>query len=161
MAKFQFEGIDDYISKLSKLYDDTEEIEGAAIYEGAATTIRYVIQGIDTIMTDDRRYGTPENPLNGPTAYEKEGLYRSVGIAKARHDGFFYNVKIGFDGYDMIETKTWPNGRPYSMIARSIESGTSWMKKQPFMRKAEQAARKPCEEAMKKAIDEQVDKIFN
>ena len=158
MAKFQFVGIDDYIAKLQKLYGDTEKIEGRAIYEGAGCVMKYVQQGIDGITTDNR-YGTSENPKNGPSTYEKEGLKRGVGIAKARHDGSFYNVKIGFDGYDNIQTKRWPNGRPYSMIARSIESGTSFMRKQPFMRRAEQSAKGPCEKVMAETIDREIEQI--
>lgn len=157
MAKFEFEGIDDYIAQLSKLYDNTEEIMGKAIYDGAGVVMKYVIQGIDSI-TVDNSFGTSEKPCNGPSSYEKEGLYRSVGIAKARHDGSFYNVKIGFDGYDELKTKKWPNGRPHSMIARSIQSGTSWMRKQPFMRTAERAAKMPCEAAMQLAIDREIAK---
>lgn len=158
MATFQFEGIDEFVSQLEKIYGKSEEIEGKAIYDGAAVVMRYVIMGIDSIVTDNR-FGTQENPCNGPSSYEKEGLYRSVGIAKARHDGTFFNVKIGFDGYDDIQTKKWPNGRPHSMIARSIESGTSYMKKQPFMRKAEQAARAPCERAMQAALDRAIEQL--
>lgn len=160
MAKFQFEGIDNYIAQLEKLYGDTEKIAGKAVYDGAGVVMKYVLQGIDSIAVDNR-YGTEENPCSGPSSYEKEGLYRSVGIAKARYDGTFYNVKIGFDGYDEIKTKTWPNGRPHSMIARSIQSGTSWMQKQPFMRKAEQAARGPCELAMAEAVEKEIQKIMN
>lgn len=157
MATLEFDSIDGYISQLEKLYGDTEEIVGAAVFDGAGIAMMHVIQGINSITTDNKR-GSPEKPCNGPSTYEKNGLMMSVGIAKARYDGTFYNVKIGFDGYDDIQTKAWPKGRPFSMIARSIESGTSWMRKQPFMRKAEQAAKGPCERAMALAIDREVDK---
>ena len=155
MATFQFEGVDDYISQLKKLYDDTGRIEGRAIYEGASTVIKYIRQGIDGLSTDNR-FGTSQEPSDGPNTYEKQGLQMSLGISEARHDGSFYNVKIGFDGYDNMKTKKWPNGRPHSMIARSIESGTSFMRKQPFMRKAEQAAKGPCEKVMQKTIDDEI-----
>ena len=152
MARFQFDGVDEYINQLEKIYGKTDEIAGQAIYNGAGVVMQHVLMGIDSIATDNH-FGTAENPCNGPSTYEKNGLYRSVGIAKARWDGDFYNVKIGFDGYDEIKTKKWPNGRPHSMIARSIESGTSFMKKQPFMRKAEQSARGPCEQVMQATVD--------
>ena len=159
MAKFQFVGIDDYIAQLEKLYGDTDKIVGRAVYEGAGTVMKYVKQGIDSI-TVDNHYGTEQNPKSGPSSYEKEGLRRGIGISKARTDGTFYNVKIGFDGYDGVHTKRWPQGRPFSMIARSIESGTSFMRKQPFMRKAEQAAKGPCEKVMADTIDKEVKQIF-
>ena len=157
MARFQFDGIDDYISELEKLYGDTEDIIGAAIYQGAGVVMKSVVSAIAGIQTDER-FGTPENKTIGPNSYQKEGLVRSIGIAKLRKDGSFWNVKFGFDGYNGIQTKTWPNGQPNAMVARSVESGTSWMKKQPFMRKAESSSRVRCEAAMANEIDKQITK---
>ncbi len=158
MAKFQFDGVDELISMYEKLEKDSMPMIGEAVYTGANVVMRYVEQGIDSIITDDR-HGTPENPTNGPTTYQKEGLHRSVGIAKARFDGNFYNVKIGFSGYNQLSTKRWPQGQPNSLIARAVQSGTSWMRKQPFMRQAEQSAKKPCEDAMAKVVDKAIEKI--
>ena len=157
MAKFQFEGVDNYIAQLEKIYDDTEEIIGAAIYQGAAVVMKSVVGAIEGITTDER-FGTPEAKTVGPNAYQKEGLRRSIGIARLRKDGSFWNVKIGFDGYNGLKTKTWPQGQPNAMVARSVESGTSWMQKQPFMRKAESSSRVKCEQAMAKEIDKQLTK---
>lgn len=157
MAKFQFEGIDDYIAQLEKIYGDTDEIIGAAIYQGAGVVMSSVVNAIENIQTDER-FGTLENKTIGPNSYQKEGLVRSVGIAKLRKDGSFWNVKIGFDGYNGLHTKTWPNGQPNAMVARSVESGTSWMQKQPFMRSAENASKVRCEQAMANEIDKQITK---
>ena len=129
MATFQFEGIDNYIAQLQKMYDDTDEIIGAAIYQGAAVVMKSVVSAIENIQTDDR-YGTLDDKKKGPTTYQKEGLRRAIGIASLRNDGGFYNVKIGFDGYNGVKTKRWPNGQPNAMVARSVESGTSFMEKQ-------------------------------
>ena len=76
-----------------------------------------------------------------------------------RNDGGFRNVKIGFDGYNYVKTKTWPKGQPNAMVARSIESGTSWMSKQPFMRKAESSSKSRCEQAMADTINKELTKI--
>ena len=157
MAKFQFEGIDNYIAQLQKIYGDTEEIIGRSIYEGAGVVMRSVVSAIDG-LTVDNSYGTEENKTIGPNSYQKEGLKRSVGITKMRRDGTFWNVKIGFDGYNGLRTKTWPQGQPNAMIARSVESGTSWMQKQPFMRKAENSSRVKCEQAMANQIDIEISK---
>lgn len=157
MARFQFEGIDDYIAQLEKIYKDTDQIIGSAIYQGANVVMKSVVSAIEGLTTDDR-YGTPENKTAGPTTYQKEGLRRSIGIAKLRKDGNFWNVKIGFDGYNGIHTKTWPNGQPNAMVARSVESGTSWMNKQPFMRRAESSSRVKCEQAMANQIDKEITK---
>lgn len=157
MATFQFEGIDDLISQYQKIANDTEAVCGKAIYQGAGVVMKYVTAAVEGIATDDR-HGTPEAPCIGPTTYQKEGLLRSVGIAKMRQDGTFYNVKIGFDGYNGVRTKSWPSGQPNSMIARAVQSGTSWMRKQPFLRQAEQAAKAPCEAAMAATVDKELSK---
>ena len=159
MAKFQFEGVDDLIAQYQKLESNADDMIGEAIYEGAGTVMKYVSAAVEGIATDDR-HGTPEAPCIGPTTYQKEGLIRSLGIAKMRQDGTFFNVKIGFDGYNGVITKTWPSGQPNSMIARAVQSGTSWMRKQPFLRKAEQAARGPCEKAMAAVVDKRIANIF-
>ena len=160
MATFEFEGVDDYIAQLQKLYGETDKIVGHAVYNGAKTVMKYVKAGIQSIQTDEG-FGTSEHKLAGPPSYVKEGLLRNVGIAKARHDGTFFNVKIGFEGYDNVQTARWPQGRPYSMLARSVQSGTSFMAKQPFMRNAETAAKAPCEMVMKETVDAEIQHIMN
>ena len=159
MAQFQFEGVDDYVAQLQNLYNRSDEVVGAAVYNGAKTVMKYVSAAVDGIVTDNR-HGSPEHRTSGPNAYQKEGLVRSLGITPARYDGTFYNVKIGFDGYNKLKTKTWPQGQPNSMIARSVESGTSWMQKQPFMRKAEQSAKIPCEKVMAETVDKAIQSIM-
>lgn len=159
MAKFQFEGVDDLISQYQKLANDTDAIIGSAIYQGAKVVMRAVESSVEGIITDNR-YGTAEQPTSGPSSIQKEGLRHSLGIAKLRDDNGFKNVKIGFDGYNRVKTKTWPQGQPNSMVARSIESGTSWMQKQPFMRKAEQSSRSACERVMGEVVDKEIKKII-
>ena len=157
MAKFHFEGVDKLVQQYERLEKDSEKIIGEAIYKGAGVVMRQVENAVQVISTDDR-FGTQENPVSGPTTIQKIGLQYALGIAKMRNDNGFRNVKIGFDGYNNVKTKRWPNGQPNMMVARSIESGTSWMQKQPFMRKAEQAARGPCEQAMSEAVDQAIRK---
>lgn len=159
MAKFEFEGVDNYIAQLEKLYDKTDSVIGETVYKGAGTVMKYVSAAVSEIVTDNR-HGTPDHKVIGPTTYQKEGLIRSLGISPARYDGTFFNVKIGFDGYNDLPTKSWPQGQPNSLIARSIESGTSWMQKQPFMRKAEQAAKAPCEKVMADTVDKAIQNIM-
>ena len=159
MATFQFEGVDDLISQYNKLASNSKDMVGRAIYNGAGVVMQSVKSAVDGINTDDR-YGTLEDPVSGPSTIQKMGLIHSLGIARMRQDGTFWNVKIGFDGYNRVKTKTWPNGQPNMMVARSIESGTSWMQKQPFMRKAEQGSRARCEAVMSETIDKEIQKLI-
>lgn len=159
MAKFQFEGVDKLIAQYEKLQGNTEEMIGKAIYNGAGVVMKSCVAAVEGIATDNR-FGTQENPTTGPSTIQKIGLRNAIGITKMRNDNGFRNVKIGFDGYNTVKTKRWPQGQPNMMVARAVESGTSWMQKQPFMRKAEQSSRSACEKAMSETIDLEIKRII-
>ena len=159
MARFKFEGVDDLVARYEKLNQKSLEVVGKAIYNGAGVVMDIVEEAVEAINIDDN-FATSENPKSGPSTIQKIGLIRSLGISKMREDGSFLNVKIGFDGYNNLKTKKWPQGQPNSMVARSIESGTSFMIKQPFMRPAEQSAKGPCEAIMARTVDKEIEKIM-
>ena len=159
MATFKFEGVDQLVQQYEKLENETTNIIGKAIYNGAGVVMDSVKQAVDGIQTDDH-YGTPEHRTTGPSSIQKAGLQHALGIAKMRNDAGFYNVKIGFDGYNRVKTKTWPQGQPNMMVARAVESGTSWMMKQPFMRKAEQSSKGRCEKVMGETVDKAITQII-
>lgn len=94
------------------------------------------------------------------TKAQKWGLVHSFGIASLRNEGGFIHVKIGFDGYNEVQTKTFPNGQPNALIARSIESGSSTREKTPFLRPALAAARKQAIEAARVKFDEAIHDTF-
>ncbi|MBQ8985876.1 MAG: hypothetical protein IJ100_01320 [Lachnospiraceae bacterium] len=161
MAKITFRGLDDYIRALEKLGTDTEQIIARSIYPGAAVIADAVKAGINSLNTreDKVRYsGAYKAP--GPTEQEKHDLAESFGLAPMRNDAGYINTKAGFDGYGSHKTKSYPKGVPNALVARSCESGTSWMEKQPFMRKAVTSSRKKAETEIIKAYDEEVKKIM-
>ena len=51
------------------------------------------------------------------------------------------------------------NMKPIGVVANAINSGTSFMKKQPFMRKALQAAKPQCEAAIIKTAESLIDSL--
>lgn len=70
-----------------------------------------------------------------------------------------YNVKIGFDGYNNIRSKRWPQGQPNQMVARAIESGTSWMSK-TVCRQGGEPGEKQALAAMQKRAESEINKIM-
>lgn len=161
MAKITFKKGDEYLFKLSKLENETiKEVCGPAIYDAAGLVADNIILAFLQVPTDER-YGTPGTPAVGPKKIQKKALYECYGITEMQEDGTgFLNVKIGFDGYSGIKTKKWPNGQPNQLIARSIESGTSYMVKHPFVKEGVANSRKKALEIMKKKVDEGVEKIM-
>ena len=93
------------------------------------------------------------------TAAQKQGLLDGLGIASMQEDAGFYNVKIGFDGYNRTRTEKYPQGQPNQLVARGVESGTSWKQKRPFVRPAVTRARKRAEQAMAETLDKEIQKI--
>lgn len=151
MAKWKFEGIDKYIAELDKLEANTDEIIGKAVYEGAGLVADAARRALQDIETDDDYH--PEGEMRkGPTTEEKEALEASFGISRMRDDNGYIHVKIGFHGRN-------PSGLNNSGMARMVESGSSFMKKQPFITKAVNAKKKQCEEVMRKTLDEEIKKL--
>lgn len=161
MATIQVKQGDDFLFKLSQMeLRAREEIIGGAIYAGAAIVTDAVRDELNSIPSDES-FGTASHPTEGPKEAQKQGLSESLGIAKMRDNGTgFYDVRIGFDGYNDLKTKRWPNGQPNQMVARSVESGTTWMKKNPFIKRAAAKVRKRAEAEMKQRAEAAVKKIM-
>lgn len=160
MATIKFKGLEEYEVMLSRLGKNTEKIAGEAIYAGAkivADEIRKGIEGLPVITG----YGTQSDPLpGGVTATQKKGLLDGLGITPMAEKAGFYNVKIGFDGYNRTRTEQYPQGQPNQLVARGAESGTSWKQKSPFIRPAVTRVKPQAEKAMADVVDAATQKII-
>lgn len=162
MATLKLEGLDEYERMLSRLAesDTIRAVCGATIYAGAdvmADTIRKGIEALPVVPAN--KTGTPDNKLEGITSLQKSGLLDSFGITPMQHKDGYYEVKLGFDGYNDVRTKAHPNGQPNSLIARSVNSGTSFRQKIPFIDRAVRSAKKETETAMVAACDDEFKKL--
>ena len=159
MAKITFPGLNDYELMISRLSKGVDDIAGKAIYAGAgigADAIKENIKDLPIV----RGYGTKENPLpGGVTAPQKAGLIDGLGISPMQDDGGYLNVKIGFDGYNATKTDKYPQGQPNQLVARGVESGTSWKEKKPFIRPAINASKSRAEAEMARILDQEIEKI--
>ena len=153
--------IDNYIDKLSNLEFGTLRFSADVNYDllHRANIVADAIKAnIKEMPVDDTRHA---EKLNGIRSVQKEGLLYSFGIARLKDDNGFYNVKVGFDGYNKLKTKKYPQGQPNAMIARTFESGNSFTKKQPFIAPAVRATKDIAEAKMAQVIDEETSKIMN
>lgn len=147
MAKFQVgNGIDQYVERLANLEFTAHDTLGRAIYKGA------------DIVADAIRSNIEALPKSVCSEKQKQGLLDGLGIARMREDDGTYNVKIGFDGYNSHVTKKYPKGHANSMIARAIESGTSFSAKHPFVAPAVRATKDAAEKAMADEINKELTK---
>lgn len=162
MAKIEFKGIDAYSKKLIRLSADLEtRVLGPAIYDGADTVMKAVLEELRAVPTDDRRFVPKGEMRGGPMSDQKEALIRSYGIAPMQVDEKgFLNVKIGVDDYNHIVSRKWPKGQPNLMIARAINSGTSFMVSHPYVKAAVRKIRKAAEAIMEKRVNEEINKTM-
>lgn len=151
MAKFQTigKGMDDYLASLGNLLYRADGIGGKAVYEGAKIVADKLRSNIEALPV----HTGPVKGRRDPFQVEKDGMLAGLGIAKMRNDGGFINVKIGMDGYDDHITDRYPQGHPNAMIARTINTGSTWMKRCPFINNAVTATRSAAEEKMKEVIE--------
>lgn len=159
MAKMTIgKGVDEYIASLDKLKFGVPKIAGRAIYQGADVVADKIRANIEALPTEERK-GAGRGRRN-PTPEEKQGLLDGLGIARKRTENGNINVKIGMDGYNADVTDKYPKGHPNAMVARSIESGTSFTIRHPFISSAVRLSKAAAEEAMRAEVDKQVEEIM-
>ena len=151
-------GLNRYIEYLQKINAVTDEVIGEAVYEMAkvvADKVRSSIQALPTV-SNEANIATYKKGYSRLSDKEKQGLLDGFGISPLQEDSGFVNVKLGFDGYNSVKTKKYPQGQPNALIARVTESGSSYREKTPFIRPAVNASKKQAEQAGQMKIDEKI-----
>ena len=150
--ELKVDGMTEISEMLSKLEEAAPAVASQALYEGAGIMSREIQSAAETIRTgpgptrDSARYATPE---------EKAAVLSvGAGIAKFNKNGTEVDTSVGFRnaGYAKLKGKT----KPIPQIVNAINSGTSFMSKQPFVRKAASSGGQKSIEAMKAKIEEAV-----
>lgn len=162
MAKLEMKGIDAYTKMLGELDRLTPDVCKAAVYAGAGVVANEIRSGIEKL----KRVSDAESLAafqKGEATYinvsQKNGLREGFGISKIRHQNGYIDAKVGFDGYNSVVTKRWPNGQPNVMVAAGCESGSTVIIKQPFVRPAVNRVREKAIKAMDEAADKKVKEI--
>lgn len=149
----QTNGTKELEAMLSKLGESATKVGKGALYEGARVVADAYTAAVGKIHVAARRWHEePGGRL--PTKEERESLH--IGIARFRTDVSEVSTLVGVDdGYTVV------NGREKAtkLIARSINSGTSFMKKQPVFRNAASSSRSAAQEAMVRKADEMIEEL--
>ena len=141
MAKADVKLPEEFLLKLSRLGDKTDEICGKVLEAGAEVVEAKVRSNRQAAIGS----GTKE-----PSRSTGE-LLSSLGISKPLQDrdGNF-NVKIGF-------SEPRSGGGSNAKIANIIEYGKSGQPAKPFLKPAKTATRKACVNAMRERFEREVD----
>ena len=151
-------GLDNYIAYLQSLKLATDEIIGKAVYEMAKVVADNVKANMLALpaVSNEANIATYKKGYSRLSEPEKEGLIEGFGISPMRNDQGYVNVKLGFDGYNSVKTKKYPNGHPNALIARVTESGSPYREKTGFIRKAVNASKKNAEDAGRITIEKEI-----
>ena len=147
----QVDGMEEISETLTKLGDAASSAASLGLYEGAGIMANALNSAANAIETAPFHYTRDGSRLPSP---EEKAIVTAAaaGIAKFQKNGTETDTSVGFRnaGYATLAGKT----KPIPLIVNAINSGTSFMKKQPFVRKAANSAKGPAMAAMKAKIDE-------
>lgn len=155
--EMKVDGMAEISEVLSRMEEQAPAVAAKALYDGAGIMAEEIRKGTATIKTAPFRYaGRGETRL--PSPEEKEIVAAAAaGIAKFNKNGTEVDTSVGFrnSGYAELKGKMVPIPK----IVNAINSGTSFMNKQPFVRKAANAASPKALDAMRKRIEEEFEAI--
>lgn len=150
-------GMEDLEKMLRDLGNKADEAAKAGLYDGAGIMADYFGRAVSGIRTAPFKGKRPERL---PSPEEKAALEGKTGIAKFRTDVDSVDTLVGVSGaagYVEIGGKR----RAVRLIARAINSGTSFMAKQPVFRKAASQGKTAAKAAIIKRVESELNKITN
>lgn len=159
MAKFVVgKGLDNYIAYLQQINLLSSDMVGEAVYDMAKVVADKVRANIEALpaVSNAANIATYKQGISRLSEPEKQGLLDGFGVSSIQDNDGYVNVKLGFDGYNSVKTKKYPNGQPNALIARVTNSGSSYRQKTRFVDKAVSTTRKQAEEAGQAKIDEKI-----
>lgn len=158
MARMKIKGGDEFSHKIAALQNGTVDVMKKAVYAGANVLADAVAAQIQALPEQNGKMPDGEK-RNVITNREKSELISHLGISHISLENGRVSNAIGFEGYTAIKTRKYTQGVPIPMIARSIESGSSVRMKNPFMRRAGEAAKARAQEEMIRAADDEIEKL--
>ena len=143
MAKTTFKMPEDFLMKLSRLGEKTDEIIPRVLKAGGEVLEAKVKSNLQSVIGN----GTKEDSRSTGE------LVSALGVSSARQDrdGNF-NVKVGF-------SELRRDGKSNAMLAGVLEYGKHGQPPKPFLKPAKTASKNACVDAMIRAFEEEVDKI--
>lgn len=143
MAKAAFKMPEDFLLKLSRLGEKTDEIIPKVLEAGGEIVEAKVKSNLQAVIGSGIK---EESRSTGE-------LISALGVSSARQDkeGNF-NVKVGFS-----DPRT--DGKSNAMIAGVLEYGKSGQSPKPFLKPAKSASKSACVDAMIAAFEKEVESI--
>jgi len=143
MAKAYMKIPDDFLEKLSRLGNRTDEICEKILKAGGEVVLSKAKSNLSSVVGSGTKY---KSRFTGE-------LESSLGLSEVRLDrNGNYNIKIGF-------AESRKDGSSNAKLANIIEYGKSGQAAKPFMKPAKNSSKTKCLEVMKATFDKEVDSI--
>ena len=155
--QMKVDGMEEISETLTRLADKAPSVAAQALYDGAGIMAEEIRRGAESIRTEPFRYAN-NGATRLPSPEEKEIVTGAgAGIAKFDKNGTEVNTSVGYraSGYADLNGKK----KPVPLIVNAINSGTSFMNKQPFIRKAANSGSPKAMAAMKAKIESAFEEI--
>ena len=149
------EGVEELQKMLKKLGDNAQRAAATGLYDGAGVMADEIKDHAKNIPTAPFHYAVfPPTIRRDVSPEEKEVVQNGIGIARFnKSGGGNVTTSVGYGrsaGYAMMAGRR----KPIPLIANAINSGTSFMRKQPFFRHAVSEGTRPASEAMQRKIED-------
>ena len=151
MAKATYKLPEDFLLKVSKLADKTDEIVPRVLQAGGEVVEKKVRSNLQAVIGSGIK---EESRSTGE-------LVGALGVSPAMldRDGNF-NVKVGFDEprrqQNAAVRKRSYKERTNAMIANVLEYGKHGQPPKPFLKQTKSSSRKPCIDEMQRVLKEEL-----
>lgn len=143
MAKVDVKLPEDFLLKLSRLGNKTDEICEKALEAGGEVVLAKVKENLSSVIGSGTKY---DSRSTGE-------LEQSLGLSPVKQDrDGNHNIKIGF-------SEPRSDGGSNAKIANIIEYGKHGQPAKPFLKPARSSSRKACVSAMQQTLEEEVSKL--
>ena len=153
--KMQITGIGEAMQMFERMEAHAEEIAARSLYAGAGKMANAFTEAANSIRSEKFRYAFGDRKRL-PSHEEKAVLLGKTGIAKFDVNGSEVQTSVGIGhGYANI------NGKSVAVrkIANAINSGTSFMEKQPVFRRAATKTKNIASNAIVQAAEQIINEI--
>ena len=152
------DGLEELSAMLTQLGEKAQDVASGSLFEGAGVVGDAFTAATNRIRTAPFKYAAG-GKKRLPSPEEKAALTGKSGIARFDKSGEEVNTLIGISGaagYANINGKA----KAVRLIARSINSGTSFMHKQPVFRQAVSSSKGPAQAAIVSKAEEMFNEII-
>lgn len=143
MAKVDVKMPEDFLLKLSRLGNKTDEICEKALEAGGEVVLEKVKENLSSVIGSGTKY---DSRSTGE-------LEQSLGLTSVKQDrDGNHNIKIGF-------SEPRSDGGSNAKIANIIEYGKYGQPARPFLKPAKSSSRRACISAMQETLEREVEKL--